>query len=154
MLRANKASKSLGLNAAFLQEIKQDHRELHRLLDKSLTVFTAAALRSNETSDVLGMLYDQIQSHFQLEESFGYFEEAIADQPWLAQRAEQLRTEHDDLAFRMERMVQFAEDSSDIASVDKLRNEFHGFLAEFRRHESDENELILQAFNDELGVGD
>ncbi|MEM7314213.1 MAG: hemerythrin domain-containing protein, partial [Planctomycetota bacterium] len=74
--------------------------------------------------------------------------------PWLAQRAEDLRSEHDDLATRMERLVRFAEDSSDVESVNLLRNEFHGFLADFRRHESDENELILQAFNDELGVGD
>ncbi len=154
MLRANRTSTSLGVNAAFLQEIKHDHRELHRLLDQSLTVFTAAAMQSQEASAVLGRLYNQIQSHFQLEEAFGYFEDAIEEQPWLAARAEELRSEHKVLSLRMGRLLESVEGASDARRVALLRSEFHDFLGEFRRHEADENDLILQAFNDEIGVGD
>ena len=88
---------TLGINAAFLREIKDDHRELRRLLDETVNLLSRASRARMPTQRIMSLLEslrDQFALHFSLEEAFGYFEDAISVAPRLSTRADRLRGEH------------------------------------------------------------
>ena len=88
------------VNAAFLQEIKEDNRELRRLL---LSASNLTSEPANDRStvkrwvEVLSELRDQLAMHFSLEEAYGYFDDAIDVAPRLSQQAAALRNQHEEL---------------------------------------------------------
>ena len=95
---------------------------------------------------------------FSLEETFGYFEDAISVAPHLSERADQLRGQHGELFSAVCDLVECSEQLVyGQCTVDDMRDlavrclEFHD---RFCRHEYDENELIMQAFEEDIGVGD
>ena len=96
------ATRTVTVNAAFLQEIKQDNVELRELLEETSTRLLKNRPRLHDARqmvELLGQLRDQLAIHFSLEEAFGYFEDATEVAPRLSERAEELRAEHE-LFFR------------------------------------------------------
>ncbi|MEQ8788570.1 MAG: hemerythrin domain-containing protein [Pirellulaceae bacterium] len=152
---------TLGVNAAFLREIKEDHRELTRLFDEAVALFARAArtrVPARKIIDVLECLRDQLALHFSLEEAFGYFEDAITVAPRLSARADALRSEHGTLYIELCEVVEEAErllraDNSSRA-VRRIALQFVAFHHQYQAHDSAENELILTALDDDIGVGD
>lgn len=152
---------TLGVNAAFLREIKEDHRELRRLLDETVAMFSQAGktrISTHTIVDTLERLRDQFAIHFSLEEAFGYFEDAVAVAPRLSSRADALRGEHGALYVELCNVVEEAErvlraDNSP-AAVRKIALKFVAFHHQFQAHEAAENDLILEALDDDIGVGD
>ncbi len=174
MLRSTRSS--VGLNAAFLKEIKDDHQELHRLMDEAVAWLASSHgnspvnTRQQETRDenlsdgcdgehraggLLRRLQTQLRTHFRLEEDFGYFADAVKEQPWLGNQAAELQAEHRPLLEKMDDLVRTAHSAASQPKSDsQLQMRFQQFLQDFRRHEDDEIDLIMRAFNDEIGVGD
>jgi hypothetical protein len=157
----NVATGTLTINAAFLQEIKEDNRRVHELLAEVEQWFQSHA--TSEASprplvDALAQLRDQVALHFSLEEAYGYFEDAIDAAPRLSEKAAELRAQHGDLFVRLCQMVNdaerwlYRETPRDVHSA--LVRQFEKFSQEFRRHESREADLILDAFECDVGVGD
>ena len=150
------------INAAFLREIKEDNQRLKELLAELRQVLGEPGmpdLVSRHTLiEKLGDLRDQLATHFALEEAFGYFDEPLIAAPQLAERAEELRQEHAHLFVWFCRLVDEAEDEYLRAPHDvafrRIAARFREFDAEFQTHEQAENELILEAFNADIGVGD
>ena len=149
------------INAAFLEEIKEDDRRLRHLLTEAQTAF--GQRRSQRawlirTVALLCDLRDQLALHFTLEESYGYFDEPVCAAPWLSERAEALRAQHRDLFVLMCEIVEAAERSLEPHvrrnRWDQVADRFDEFLAALGQHESDETDLIFQAYNDDIGVGD
>lgn len=148
------------INAAFLQEIKEVHQELWALLaelrHRCQRPIAPGACRL--LLDRLGLLRDQLALHFSLEEAYGYFQDPVDVAPRLCQQAEQLRNEHRglyldfcDLIERAERMFY---DEQPAALALWIGPEFLAFDERLRRHEERENELITEAYQADLGVGD
>ena len=96
--------------------------------------------------------------HFALEEALGYFDGAVAASPELSCRAESLRGEHSvlyvqicDIGEKAEQMCSVAAHRKPICQLVALTRTFSIRLHE---HERGENDLILQAYDEDVGVGD
>jgi hypothetical protein len=155
------AQRTVSINPAFLQEIKDDHHELRQLMHH-----TSAALgRSGPTEtdyprlvEMFGKLRDQLAMHFSLEEAYGYYEDAINGAPHLARRAESLRSQHADLFGELCTLAESAEKllyhEQPAAALARLGDDYRRFSTRFHEHESAECNLIQEALNDDIGTGD
>jgi len=149
------------LNAAFFQEIKDDHHELVDLLNLLEQHSFDGRWHRVSRRQLCGMfceLRDRVAMHFALEEAYGYFEDAVSVAPRLSIAANRLRGDHEslyqsvcDLAEISERLVY---DQPVIGMGRLLAEQFGFFLEVFRQHEADECRLIQQAFTDDIGAAD
>jgi chromosome segregation ATPase len=115
---------------------------------------------------LLAKLRDQLAMHFSLEEAYGYFEDALDTAPHLARRAEELRAQHGSLYRALSLLAERAEQLSDgrqsmearftVVSmiVADVAAGYREFSAKFAEHESQESQLICEAFNSDIGSGD
>jgi hypothetical protein len=97
--------------------------------------------------------------HFALENALGYLDDALEVAPRLDRRAKALRNEHEVLFADFCEIVDEAEALLDIQpkprrSVTRVAVLFFDFQARLQAHEAREVELILEAFDDDVGCGD
>ncbi|MFV2066268.1 MAG: hemerythrin domain-containing protein [Pirellulales bacterium] len=153
---------TLTVNAAFLQEIKEVNQDLWTLF-RSLrdTPRRSLDLRgpARRFVEELERLRDLLAMHFSLEEAFGYFEDPVSAAPRLSCRADALRAEHRELYVMLGEVIDLTEqlqvDGRYTAGMaDEVFETFQAFSRRFEQHERAENELILEAFDDDIGVGD
>src|SRR5262245_47313941 len=100
------------VNPAFLQEFKEDSHELRQLLHHTSAMLARPREMRTEGRrlvELLEKLRDQLALHFSLEESYGYFEEALNVSPQLSRQAECLRSQHSDLYLEVCRIVELAQ---------------------------------------------
>jgi hypothetical protein len=148
------------VNAAFLQEIKDDNRRLQDLLG----VLRSAFAQHSEPADPLWIadgleeLRDQLATHFALEDAYGYFDDPVDAAPRFAHLAAELRREHGDLYLEASRLADAGNDKLRqddwLAHWRGLRERFWRFDGQLKRHEERENRLILEALEEDIGVGD
>jgi hypothetical protein len=153
------AAHTVAINAAFLQEIKDDHHELRQLMHHVQAMLQRPIWMTTEHTrlvDLLGKLRDQLAMHFSLEEAFGYFEDAIIVAPHLSKRADALRSQHAKLYSDLSALAERAESlcDEDAGLPVDLVDGYRAFAQSFIEHESHEGELILEAFNSDIGTGD
>jgi len=152
---------TVALNPAFLQEIKEDHQDLWRLL---CTMRNLAANEHFNThvvrrwADLLADLRDRLAMHFALEEAYGYFEDAIDVAPRLSEAAIALRDQHRELYVACCDLADAADALAHrhhhAADCERIVEAFLAFEADLTRHERTENDLIQKAFTDEIGAAD
>ena len=152
-------TRRLAVNAAFMKDIKDDNRELKQLLDQLTPMTSHPEVASNhwpEITQLLANLCDQLALHFSLEEAYGYFDHAIETEPQLSQRAETLRGEHVGLFEEARHLAEQVVEVSrqEIEPIAKFLIKIKTFRLSFERHEEAELKLILDALNDDIGVGD
>ncbi|MGI8981347.1 MAG: hemerythrin domain-containing protein [Pirellulaceae bacterium] len=148
------------VNPAFLQEIKEVNQELWQ----SVTDLRHRCSRPIATGmcrhlvDWLSELRDQLALHFALEEAYGYFDEPLHVAPQLAEKADGLRSEHQELYSEFSEIVDRAEKMFYAGQAAALAlwvgPRFLDFDARLRDHEDRENELIYDAFDSDIGCGD
>ncbi len=155
------ATHTVSVNPAFLQEIKDDHHELRQLMHHASAMLSRPAWMRTERDrlvELLTKLRDQLAMHFSLEEAYGYFEDAVSTAPHLSRRAEALRSQHFTLYSDFCRMVDEAEGrlyhEPASAAPAEVADRYRRFLAAFHEHEARESELIVEAFQEDLGTGD
>lgn len=152
-------SKKFTINAAFFQEIKDDHQQLADLLESLRELEShrqALPNHANEFVEKLAVLCDQLALHFALEEAYGYFEDLVEITPHLHAQTGRLRDQHEVL-FVMARDLADGAAERPKGSTDKLlliADQFVEFDEAYRAHESAETELIVDAMNQDVGVGD
>ncbi len=146
------------VNAAFFREIKEDHKQLHCLLDRIRELIHLRPALINhfkEFSILLSELRDQLAFHFALEEAYGYFEDAIERAPHFHDLAGHLRDQHAELYMLAQRIAEnSANVSHDATAVDEIAEQFVAFDTALKTHESAELRLILDALQVDVGVGD
>ena len=149
---------TLTINAAFLQEIKEDHHELRELLDATRKIASDRHPPIDRLTDTLVRLRDRVSLHFALEEAYGYCDAAVDQAPWMSEKAATLRAQHVDLFLTLGKRVDDAErmryHESPRRKLGPLRHRVLAFCDELDEHERREVELILAAFDDDVGVGD
>lgn len=155
------ATRTVAINAAFLQEIKDDHHELRQLLHHTAAMLGRPAwmpIECDRLVELFGKLRDQLGMHFSLEEAYGYFEDALVVAPHMSRRAERLRSQHYELYSELCRLTERAEQlqyhEAPDSSARGLAEDFRRFSERFQQHELHECDLILEALNEELGAGD
>ncbi|MBC7856524.1 MAG: hemerythrin domain-containing protein, partial [Pirellulaceae bacterium] len=99
------------VNPAFLQEIKEVNQELWQSVAdlRHRCSRPIATGMCRHLVDWLGELRDQLALHFALEEAFGYFDEPLHVAPQLAEKADGLRNEHQELYSEFSEIVDRAE---------------------------------------------
>ncbi len=154
------ATGAVSINAAFFAEIKEENRQLAELVDLCHEVFQPPPrrMRWQRRVSLLRRLRDQLAMHFALEDAYGYFDDAVDVAPRLAEEADQLRREHDDLFLEICNLVDLAEQAlyheGRECSLPRLCSRYQEFHRRLQAHEERENSLIFSAFDDDIGVGD
>ncbi len=163
------ATSTVKVNAAFLQEIKEDNVHLKELLARVRSLqdgnhLSQVVEHPRQLVELLGELRDQLATHFALEEAYGYFEGSVDVAPRLDEQAKALRAQHAPLFVQMCHLVEEAEERLAPPAQSNLQERIRivrGLLARFQdfdqaltEHENQENDLILEAFNADIGVGD
>ncbi|MBW3596714.1 MAG: hemerythrin domain-containing protein [Planctomycetes bacterium] len=151
---------TLSVNAAFLREIKEDNRRLHELWDETERLLASSPQEPSprQVAEALGTLRDQLALHFSLEEAYGYFEDALDVAPRLSERAEELRSQHGALFLELCGIVERAEQwlyhetARDVLPA--ISRRYRRFLHALKEHETRETAMIMEALNDDVGVGD
>lgn len=156
---AGNAVRRLTVNAAFLQEIKEDNRQLKQLWDRLVPMLSHPETAQNHWPELiagLAELRDQLAIHFSLEEAYGYFDDAVDAAPQLSVAAESLKSQHSGLFAQARDLADLIIETpvDRIDRVGKLIRRFDVFRNHFEQHEEAELKLILQSFDDDLGVGD
>ena len=151
----------LAVNPAFLLEIKEDNRDLRVLLAQTRECLAArnCAEHVRDAYMLLSRLRDQLAMHFALEEAYGYMEDAVNIAPRLSEIAVNLKSEHGAMYLEFCQIVDAAEEfvfiPSDPDSYARVVvSRFEEFCARLSEHEQAEQQLILGAFDDDIGVGD
>ena len=155
------SSRTVVLNAAFLQEIKEDDVMLRQLLHqvrRRLSEGRWLDHPARDTWQLLEQLRDQLATHFTLEEACGYMESSLEQSPELSEQAARLRNEHGPLFLLLceicERCAEGVHTRKGLRWLGRVAMRFWEFDARFRKHEQQEEALILQAFHQDTGVGD
>jgi hypothetical protein len=152
---------TITVNAAFLQDLKDDNIHLQRLLAAlhgALSPPLGRRIRPANLADLLGRLRDQLATHFSLEEFFGYFDDALDVAPRFSARADVLVAQHATLFEEICEIVEEAErlayHESSGSGIQIVAERYHAFHQRLESHESCENELIMDALNEDIGEGD
>ena len=155
------ATKTVTVNAAFLQEIKEVNQDLWRLLADVRRMCDSPATIDSAPRRFFGLveeLRDHLALHFALEEAYGYFEDPIDVAPHLCRQANELRSEHHELYLMIVDLSEACElltqPARVVGAVLKAVGLFQSFDRRFKKHESRENDLIMQEYGEDIGVGD
>ena len=153
------SSKRLTINAPFFREIKDDHESLHKLLSElEHLVGNRETLphHGRHFADLIEQLVDQLALHFSLEEAYGYFEHAVEDAPRLHDQAVKLRSQHGELYLTAQGISEATDKATTTKPhrLDQAADQFVAFHSHFKKHESAELNLIVEALNRDMGGGD
>ena len=73
-------TRTVAVNAAFLQEIKEDNRLVRDFLQQALDLLSVPRrVPARRIVNKLWQVRDQLAMHFALEDAYGYFEDAIVE---------------------------------------------------------------------------
>lgn len=154
-------SRSITINAAFLQELKEVNQELWQLIDSLGNLCRqpiSLRLHCRTLVDLLARTRDYLAMHFALEEAYGYFHDAVDVEPSLELAARRLRAEHSPLYLKCSSLADTAEnlwrERDDAALTTILPVGIEAFLVELKRHETGESELIYRQLYESIGVAD
>lgn len=145
-------TKTLALNAAFLQEIKLDNQELHQLLGDIRTTLTDGNSfrdRWHRFVDFLSTLRDHLATYFSLEEAYGYVDNPVSVTPRFGRTAFDMRAQHENLYSEICEIVELAERClyhEQHASTPRIIvKRYTAFCERLREHEAREHDLIWDA---------
>lgn len=144
----------------FFELIKREHGELKDLLSQVRSTMYGQQPDAQQARQLIGDLYERIQSHFHHEEKGGYLSEALERAPRLTNLAGRLHEQHETLSEMLGELrnhVQQTVPTDDLradAWWKELDNQFHVFFNRLLRHETEEDKLVQEAFNRDLGTCD
>ena len=106
--------------------------------------------------ECLPRLASTLRAHFQVEQEGPLYRKLPVSFPRFAHRLEQLEAEHVRILEAVDGIVARARDMSDgrVHEMRELNAQVQLLIATIRRHEAEENEIVVQAHWDEVGVGD
>lgn len=132
-----------------------EHEALHQSL-RDLRWVLEDRQSPEEAAQLLAEFSGHAQAHFvHEEESEGFFESVVDQAPRLKNRADALIHEHSVMSTELAELTRYAKDSIDSAEWwATLSDGFESFWQSFCRHERLENELVQEAFHDDIGSKD
>ena len=134
------------------ERIKQEHDALREKLRRIHDVLAGPEIAAEEMARLLREFQNALKVHFSNEESDGFFEEVTTQAPRLADRANQLCIEHEQLLHKATELCRLAEAGSlSTASWRELSSRWHEFSKQLMHHESEENTLLQQTHQEDIG---
>jgi iron-sulfur cluster repair protein YtfE (RIC family) len=109
-----------------------------------------------ELHAALTALSPVMRQHFESEENGPMFRKLPIQKPRLADQLEQLEAEHPAMLEQFDTVLAAVSelDEPEDFELREINARVQLFVARLRRHEAAENELVIQAHWDEIGVGD
>ncbi len=135
--------------------LRHEHEELRELLGSVHRTLTKRLETVAGVSQMFASLCNQIETHFNKEETAGFFDEIVAQAPRLSSQTEHLCNEHECLLQTARKLADQANDGD--GSDDwwqQLESEFHEFSKQLMQHENKETDLLLQVYHDDIGSAD
>ena len=134
------------------------HRELHDQLTAVRHAFAASAAtlpdRPAVVHDRLTELRDHLRSHFRQEEAGGFMEESLARMPRLARAAHEVLAQHPLLLTEIDRAIALLPAEEGPADEwAKASDAFECLAAHLLDHERQENAVVQEGYNEDLGLG-
>ena len=142
----------LAVNVAFLREVKSEDEgflfELLQAARDALDALTLQRLNDRALVDLLRSVKDRLAERFSMEESLGYFKDAVDFPLELSQEAANCRQEHESLYLAMCEIVDVAErllyqESSCLRerAIQRITISFGCFYRRLKHHEHCEDQL-------------
>jgi hypothetical protein len=144
-----------------LGHLLAQHRELHSLVSavhdrfEQLAADPAASGQAATLRQPLQALRDYLDSHFHQEEQGGFIEESLARMPRLAAAAKAVLAEHPRLLGELDRLIASLP-GADISRLQRadLESGFDRFCHDLITHERNENAVVQEGYNEDLGLMD
>jgi len=144
------------------EQVENDHHALLDTLKQLDSAFEEIPERDDFTNWKLQRLWqlrdfqNQLQKHFDLEESGGYNEELRRMAPQLSSRIEHLEEDHLKITSDLNHILDVLKliQHVDSAKLERVKCRVEGLVSFIRRHESEENDVIQEAYYQDFGVGD
>ena len=138
-----------------IESIQQEHEALREKLRHIHDVLAAHDTPGERLSVLLRNLHDALVVHFSNEEFHGFFGEITAHAPQLKSSADKLCAEHLGMLHRASELGRFAAaGTGSEAWWRELRAGFQVFSKQLMHHESNENALLQQAYQEDIGTND
>ena len=138
---------------ALLEEIRKEHEELREVLGVVHRTLGKREAAVATVAEMLSLLGDDVAAHFSDEESAGFFDDVLDRAPRLSNRIDALRGEHQQLSATVARLQVVATNGDGSSDWwQQIETAFHDFSKELMHHETTENELLLEAYTDDIGT--
>jgi iron-sulfur cluster repair protein YtfE (RIC family) len=134
------------------EKIRREHDHLRELLGKIHQALSTRAETVDEISGMMTSLQEHLREHFHEEEDGGFFKEIVSQAPRMSDRADAIENEHVDLSTAVDELVSVASKESELCKT--MEAGFHDFSKALMHHETKENELLLDAYEEDIGSAD
>ena len=135
--------------------IDAEHQELRDLLARIHRTLANDQSSVEEVTKLLRTLCDDLRAHFRNEEEQGFFSQITDHAPRLTSHADSLCGEHLEMLLDAEALAKQSEmgDGTD-RWRQALSEAFHSLSKQLMHHESEENQLLQQAYSEDIGGQD
>lgn len=148
--------------ATLAERIDQDHRRLRSALAQLLAVLEDPIPEEHFLEWKLEFLarlrefQHNIVVHFDLEEEGGFMDTVVRVAPQYARQVEHLLEEHGAIVKDLDRSIELFKgaDSPSSSRILRVRERVRELIDVHEAHESVENELLQNVYNQDLGTGD
>lgn len=133
------------------------HRELHDLLVEVRGAFEqpAGEVARADAAARLGSLRQYLARHFAQEERGGFLEESLTRMPRLAAEVRGVLAEHPALLADLDRLLErLAARDSGAEAWRQAGRDFEAFASRLLAHERNENAVVQEGYNEDLGLTD
>jgi iron-sulfur cluster repair protein YtfE (RIC family) len=135
--------------------VEREHEALREKLGYIHHVVAAHETRGHELAELLRDLHDALMVHFSNEEFHGFFSEITVHAPQLTGPADKLCAEHKGMLRAAAELAQFADaGAGSEAWWREMKSRFQVFSRQLMHHESEENSLLQQAYQEDIGAND
>jgi hypothetical protein len=147
------------IDPVILGHILGQHRDLHaQMLSLRALCEDLAAPDSQRLAEVrgrLGGLRDYLRQHFEQEERGGFMEESIARMPRLSVVARDVLADHPRLLAEIDGLLErLPKGDISAAAWAAVRQDFAVFTDHLLAHERNENAVVQEGYNEDLGLDD
>jgi hypothetical protein len=129
------------------------------ILDLEQSLAAPATERTRAWAHDVATSLDQLRSVFEhhvtdTERAGGFFDEIVDDEPRLARAVERMRADHVTISTTADELVERLHAARDDADVDALRAAVLDLIRALLVHRHRGSELVYEAYNVDLSVGD
>ena len=138
-----------------IDRVLQEHNALRDKVSRIHTVLTSPEPAQDEIETLLREFLNALLVHFSNEENEGFFDEVTAHSPQLGRQAGTLCVEHKQMLREADELCRFATAGSpSMPWWRELSSRCHEFSKRLMHHEYEENKLLQEAHQTDIGAYD
>lgn len=141
----------MGGNGPTANEMQQEHQHLASLIERAQQAVEKIASPVMCQAQ-LQNLRDELRRHFQLEEQGGYMQEIREKRPNWNDRIDDLLTQHAAMLSTMGELLDEADEI--VRRTEQWQANFEKLLSALDNHEHAENQLVQEAYEQDIGSKD